>query len=350
MENNVFSITEWKDYAIPITAFILSLILGLLIEHILIKRLHAIARKTTWKGDDIFVKSIKKLLFLVIGLIGLYIALDFVEIKVKYVNASHLGMKVLGILIVTIFLKRLIVNYLNISFGEKTTERSAPSILQNVSKIIIYTIGLLIILQTLGVSITPIITALGIGGLAVALALQPTLSNLFSGIYILFSKHVRANDYVHLDTGDEGYVIDITWRNATIRDLTGNVIIIPNSRLAEAVVKNYHLEKKDMMVLFEVGVSYDSDLEQVEKVTVETAQYVMSNIEGGVKGFKPFIRYMKFDDFSINFLVYLKVKKYYDQYLVRHEFMKALHKRYNAENIEIPFPIRTIHMPKAEKK
>ncbi len=348
MENNYLSITDWKDYAIPIAAFILSLLLGLLIERILIKRLRAIAKKTKWKGDDIFVKSIKKLLFLVIGIIGLYIALEFVEIKVKYVTVSHQAMKILGILIATIFVKRLIVNYLNISFGQKTTERNAPSILQNVSKIIIYTIGTLIILQTLGVSITPIITALGIGGLAVALALQPTLSNLFSGIYILFSKHVRANDYVHLDTGDEGYVIDITWRNATIRDLTGNVIIIPNSRLAEAVVKNYHLEKKDMMVLFEVGVAYDSDLEEVEKVTVETAQHVMTNIDGGGKGVTPFIRYMKFDDFSINFWVYLKVKKYYDQYLVRHEFIKALHKRYKTENIEIPFPIRTVHMKKPE--
>jgi len=350
MENiSLLTNEEIKAYIIPLVAFLGSLIIGYIIERLLIGRLHAIARKTKWKGDDIFVNSINNLLFIIIGVLGMYISIQMVEIKEKHADISNTILIILIILIFTIFIKRIVVYSLNEYLGNKTDKRKTPSILQNISKIAIYVIGLLIILQTLGISITPLITALGIGGLAVALALQSTLSNLFSGIYILLSKHIQTNDYVQLDSGEEGYVIDITMRNATIRDLTGNIIVIPNSKLAESVVKNYYLEKKNMNVLIEVGVAYDSDLEKVEEITVEVAKKIMKEIDGGDNDFTPFIRYMSFGDSSINFLVYLKVKKYFDQYVVRHEFIKALHKRYNTENIEIPFPIRTVyHKNKAE--
>ena len=350
MENiSLLTNEEIKAYIIPLVAFLGSLIIGYIIERLIIGRLHTIAKKTKWKGDDIFVNSIHNLLFIVIGVLGMYIAIQMVEIKEKHADLSNTILIILIILIFTIFIKRIVVYSLNEYLGNKTGKRKTPSILQNISKIAIYVIGILVILQTLGISITPLITALGIGGLAVALALQSTLSNLFSGIYILLSKHIQTNDYVQLDSGEEGYVIDITMRNATIRDLTGNIIVIPNSKLAESVVKNYHLEKKNMNVLIEVGVAYDSDLEKVEEITVEVATKIMKEIDGGDNEFTPFIRYMSFGDSSINFLVYLKVKKYFDQYVVRHEFIKALHKRYNTENIEIPFPIRTVyHKNKAE--
>jgi small-conductance mechanosensitive channel len=350
MENiSLLTNEEIKAYIIPLVAFLGSLIIGYIIERLLIGRLHAIAKKTKWKGDDIFVNSIRNLLFIVIGVLGMYISIQMVEIKEKHADISNTILVILIILIFTVFIKRIVVSSLNEYIGNKTGKRKTPSILQNISKISIYVIGILVILQTLGISITPLITALGIGGLAVALALQSTLSNLFSGIYILLSKHIQTNDYVQLDSGEEGYVIDITMRNATIRDLTGNVIVIPNSKLAESIVKNYHLEKKNMNILVEVGVAYDSDLEKVEEITVEVATKIMKEIDGGDKDFTPFIRYMSFGDSSINFLVYLKVKKYFDQYVIRHEFIKALHKKYNVENIEIPFPIRTVyHKNKAE--
>lgn len=334
---------EIKAYFIPILAFFGSLIIGYIIEKLLIGRLQNIAKKTKWKGDDIFVESIHNLLFIIIGVIGMYVAIQMVEIKEKHAELSNTILIILIIVILTIFLKRMVVSSLNEYLGNKTGKRKTPSILQNISKITIYVMGILVILQTLGISITPLITALGIGGLAVALALQSTLSNLFSGIYILFSKHIRANDYVQLDSGEEGYVVDITMRNATIRDLTGNIIVIPNSKLAESIVKNYHLEKKNMTILIEVGVAYDSNLEKVEEITIEVATRIMKKTDGGLSDFTPVIRYMSFGDSSINFLVYLKVKKYFDQYLVRHEFIKALHKKYNEENIEIPFPIRTVY-------
>jgi len=138
--------------------------------------------------------------------------------------------------------------------------------------------------------------------------------------------------------------MDISWRNTTIRQLPNNVVIVPNSKLASIIVTNYYLPQQEMSVLVQVGVGYDSDLEKVEKVTIEVAKEVMREVPGGVPEFEPFIRYHTFGDFSIDFTVILRAREFVDQYLVKHEFIKRLHRRYQQEGIEIPFPIRTIYM------
>lgn len=224
----------------------------------------------------------------------------------------------------------------------------STTIFSNITRVLIFVVGFLVILQTLGVSITPMLTALGVGGLAVALALQDTLSNLFAGIHIIAAGKVKLGDYVKLESGEEGYVTDISWRDTTIRALPNNIIIIPNSKLASAILTNYYLSQSEMSVIIQVGVSYDSDLAQVEKVTIEVGKEVLKSVEGGVSEWQPFIRYHTFDDFSINFSVILRAKEFVSQYLIKHEFVKKLHERYKQEGIEIPFPIRTVFMKKEE--
>jgi small-conductance mechanosensitive channel len=93
----------------------------------------------------------------------------------------------------------------------------------------------------------------------------------------------------------------------------------------------------------DLGVHYDSDLQRVEKVTIEVAREVMREVKGGVPGFEPFIRFHTFGDFSINFSVIMRGKEFTDQYLIKHEFVKRLHARYAAEKIVIPYPIRAIN-------
>ncbi|MCG2811929.1 MAG: mechanosensitive ion channel family protein, partial [Candidatus Aminicenantes bacterium] len=135
----------------------------------------------------------------------------------------------------------------------------------------------------------------------------------------------------------------INWRNTTVRELSNNLNIIPNSHISKTIVKNYFLPEKISSVLVQVGVAYESDLEKVEKATIEVAREVMREIPGGVSDFEPFTRYHTFGDSSINFTVILKAKEFVDQYILKHEFIKRLHKRYQAEGITIPFPIRTLH-------
>ncbi|MCA9381083.1 mechanosensitive ion channel, partial [Candidatus Dojkabacteria bacterium] len=178
----------------------------------------------------------------------------------------------------------------------------------------------------------------GVGGLAVALALQDTLTNLFAGFYIIAARKIKPGDYIELESGQEGFVEDVSWRNTTIRTLQNYIIIVPNATLANVILTNYQLPVSDLAILMNVGVSYDSDLELVEKVTVEVAKEVMVEVAGAVPEFDPFIRYNDFAASSINFTVIMRGKQYTDRYLINHEFVKRLHKRYAKEGVEFPFP------------
>jgi len=217
------------------------------------------------------------------------------------------------------------------------------SLTRNIARIFVFSIGALIILNSLGISITPILATLGVGGLAVALALQDTLSNLFAGFHITVAKQIRVGDYIKLETGEEGYVVDINWRSTKIKMLSNNIVLIPNDKLNKAIVTNYYLPDKEMAVLVDLGVHCKSDLEKVERITCQVAKSVMAEVNGGVTYFEPFIRYNAFGGSSIKFTVILRAKEFVDQYLIKHEFIKRLHKRYDEEGINIPYPIRAIN-------
>jgi small-conductance mechanosensitive channel len=216
------------------------------------------------------------------------------------------------------------------------------SLTRNVAWTLIAVLGLLVILHELGISITPMLTALGVGGLAVALALQEPLANFFAGLFLTLAGQIRVGDYVQLDSGQEGYVVDFSWRSTRLRMLANNLVVVPNAKLAQAIVVNHHLPSQELAVLVDVGVDYASDLRHVERVVTEVGREVMTQVAGGVPDFEPFIRYHTFGDSSIDFTVILRANEFVDQYLIKHEFVKRLHTRFNDEGIVIPFPIRTI--------
>jgi small-conductance mechanosensitive channel len=216
------------------------------------------------------------------------------------------------------------------------------SLTRNLAWAIVAILGLLVVLNGLGLSITPMLTALGVGGLAVALALQEPLANFFAGLFLTLAGQIRVGDYVKLDSGQEGYVIDFGWRSTRLRMLANNLVVVPNSKLSQAIVVNHHLPSQDLAVLVEVGVDYASDLEHVERVVTDVGREVMTSVPGGVAEFEPFIRYHTFGDSSIDFSVILRGREFVDQYLIKHEFIKRLHARFDREGIVIPFPIRTL--------
>jgi small-conductance mechanosensitive channel len=216
------------------------------------------------------------------------------------------------------------------------------SLTRNIAWALIAVLGLLVILNGLGLSITPMLTALGVGGLAVALALQEPLANFFAGVFMTLAGQIRVGDYVKLDSGQEGYVADFSWRSTRLRMLANNLVVVPNAKLAQAIVVNHHLPSQDLAVLVEVGVDYASDLRHVERVVMAVGRDVMQHVPGGVPEFEPFIRYHTFAESSIDFTVVLRAREFVDQYLIKHEFIKRLHPTFEVEGIAIPFPIRTV--------
>ncbi|MFH1774641.1 MAG: mechanosensitive ion channel domain-containing protein, partial [Methanobacteriota archaeon] len=161
---------------------------------------------------------------------------------------------------------------------------------------------------------------------------------------------IRIGDYIELDTGDKGYVEEIGWRSTRIKTLPNNIVVVPNARLAQSRIINYYLPEEEMAVVLQCGVSYDSGLEKVERVTVEVAREMQKTVPGAVKNFEPFIRYHTFGESNINFSIILRVEKFVDQYLLVHEFVKKLHKRYREEGIEISFPARVLYYPQEKSR
>jgi small-conductance mechanosensitive channel len=348
-----FEFTEISSLILSLGVAIAAILFGMIFQRVVLSYLKKIAAKTKWEGDDIIVNAFKgAVVYLFFTLLGLYLAISVSPLSE---DLSHLLQNIILVIIilsVTWLLTNIATGFLELYAGRFKDAIPQTTIFKNLTKIVIITIGFLIILQTLGISITPILTALGVGGLAVALALQDTLSNLFSGLHIILSKQVKTGDYIKLESGEEGYVVDITWRNTTIRMLANNIVIVPNSKLASIIITNFCLLEKAMSLLIQVGVSYDSDLKKVERVTIDVAREVMETVAGGVAEFEPFIRYHTFGDSSINFTVILRAREFVNQYLVKHEFVKRLHERYKKEGIEIPFPIRTVYLnqPSDENK
>ncbi len=215
--------------------------------------------------------------------------------------------------------------------------------------LVMYTVGVLLSLDLLGVSITPLIAGLGIAGIAVALALQPTLGNLFSGTYLAVEGELNEGDFVELEGGPSGFVVDVGWRSTKIRDRFNNMIMIPNSQLVDSILTNYYSYSKVMTVLVACGVSYESDLVRVEEVALEVAAQVRDDLEEAVDEFDPIIRFTAFGDSNIDFVVVMQAADRAASFAVRHETIKRLHTRFNQEGIEINYPVRRLVFPEAEQ-
>ena len=344
---------QW-NFEIEKTFFVLIYIaagfgIGLIIEKIVLSKIRQIAARTKWKGDDIITRSFSGIIIFIALIISCYFCIHYLPLSDTFKETADKILFSLIVLSISMLIGRVLVGFIKTKTGTSSGVLASSSIISNVTRVIVFMVAILVILQTLGISVTPVLTALGVGGLAVALALQDTLSNLFSGIQVIASQQIRTGDYVKLDTGEDGYISDITWRNTTIRALSNDLIIVPNSKLASAIIRNYQLPDKEVAVLVEVGVAYNSDLEKVERLTVQTAKEVMEKTEGGVKDFDPFIRYHTFGESGIKFTTILRGQEFVSQYLIKHDFIKALYKNFKENAIEFPLPVRMISVKSTEQ-
>ncbi|UCF29977.1 MAG: mechanosensitive ion channel family protein [bacterium] len=334
-----------KTWGAPAGILAGGLIIGLLAERIVRPLLVKAAKKANLEYLAMFAQSLKRMLLLWGILAGFSGALSSMPLKESLLEFLQNLPKVFFLFSLTVVLARLAIGSLGIHAKKAKGDATTISLFSNITKLIVYILGFLVILQSLGISITPILTALGVGGLAVALALQETLSNLFAGLHIIAAKQVKPGDYVRLETGEEGYVTDVTWRNTSIRAIPNNMVIVPNAKLASTIITNYHQPAKEMNLYIPVGVHYSSDLEHVERVTLEVAEEVLREIQGARPDSETTVRFYEFGGSSINLRIKMEVEEYFAHYLVTHEFIKRLHRRYDQEGIVIPFPLRTLHIP-----
>jgi len=328
----------------PVAVVLAGFGVGLLVRSVVLGRLIGLARRSSTNLDDLVLAGLRGPVVLWFTLVGLHAATQVTDLAPG--TARLIQRTILALVIVSI---TWIVARLGAIWAQRVLTRTtgllpSASLIQNTVRAGVFVVGGLVLLQTMGIAVTPIITALGVGGLAVALALQDTLANFFGGLRVLAAGKLRPGDFIELDTGERGYVEDVSWNQTTVRQLPNLLTMVPNAKLASAIVTNCSLPDLECAVLVQASVSYSSDLAHVERVTMEVAREVLREVEGGVAEFEPFVRYNAFADSSINFNVILRGKDYPSQHLLRHEFIKRLHARYAREGIEIPFPQRTLHI------
>ena len=328
--------------AAPLGLVVVGWFVGVVFESILAARLRRWAEKTTWQGDDVLIDALHGLPKWIFALAGLHVALFDLPVPGGISGWLQKGTLVAGVLVATVFASRVAVGF--VAIYTKGVEGIVPStsIFRSLAKVLVFVLGSLIALQSAGISIAPILTALGVGGLATALALQPTLANLFSGIQILATRTINLGDFVRLDTGEEGHVLDINWRTTTIRSPANSLVMIPNAKLAAAVLTNHHYPDREIGVTVTVQVAYGSDLAKVEMVVREVGLAIQTELPAGVTNHAPEARFAAFADAGINVNIGLRAVDPTEQGLLRHEFIKRLEERFRQEGIEIPYPTRVV--------
>jgi small-conductance mechanosensitive channel len=326
-------------YAIFITLG--GILSGILIEKFIIPFLLVLTKRTKPTADDIIVKSFKGKIIFITTIIALhFFVIQMIHLDKRVLDLADNTILVLAIIIITLIVKDLVAGVIYAYIRIEKINLPSSTIIINFTGLIITFAGFITILRFLNVNPEPILTAMGLGGLAIALALQDTLSNLFSGLQIVLSRKLIPGDYVKLNTGQEGYVKDIAWRNTTLVDLLNNTIVVPNSKLGTSIVTNYKMIDEEMSFEIQVGVSYDSNLDQVEKIAKDIAREVMAAVPGSNPNTEPFFHYHTFSEYSILFTIRLVCYNYSDSLLLKHEYIKRLHKKFRKEGIEIPYPIR----------
>lgn len=332
-----------------------ALTVGIVLNRMLTRKLEAKAKGSDSELMGLFFRAMKGVPISLCLVIGLYWSVQTSDLPESLDKIFSYILFTVIIFSLTRVCERTLSGFIRLKFSG-SSDMQQSTLLDTIFRVVIYASGALIVLDYFNISVAPIMATLGVGSMAIAFGLRETLENVFSGLQIIVSKQFRVNDYIKLSTGDEGRVTDINWRYITVTPPSdSNVVVIPNKVIASSVITNFSQPRDDIVLIVPIGVGYESDLEHVERVTIEVARELQIKIDGyepqldengrDRSPLAPVVRYQHFNDSSIDFNAVMHVRSFTNQYILKHEFIKAIKKRFDAEGINIPFPIRTLDLP-----
>jgi small-conductance mechanosensitive channel len=329
--------------ALPLLLLIAAVVGGLIARSLLFRVIRRWAVASDSNLGELFVEVLRGPIVLWSLILGLHLATQNSEIPRRYLHYVPQALAVLWILSLTIAASRLAGNIVRV-YGEHVTgAKDVASLTQKLAQLTVVAVGLVLMLKIVfNISPAPVLTTLGVGGLAVALGLQDTLANLFAGFYVSISGVVRLGDYIKLNTGEEGYITDINWRCTLMRGTTNNLVVIPNSKLGQAIFTNYALPEPRIATSISVGVAYDSDVERVESILLEEATGAPGKIAGLLPDPPPYVLFNPAGDSALVFQINFSVADFGGQAGVQSELRKRVVKRLQREKVTIPFPTRTV--------
>jgi small-conductance mechanosensitive channel len=334
---------SWSFVWPAVTSLVVTL-LALVVRELMLRGLGRWLRGT----DAAVVIEILRLPTLVWCLVpGVAAAIGVAQLPPATVNVVNRIFVAVIILSVTVTVANVVAALIVRLGHRRSLALAVTGLAQTTARVTVMIVGGLVLLGALGVQITPLLTALGVGGLAVALALQDTLSNLFAGLHLLADRPIRVGDYVKLADGVEGFVVDVGWRSTRVRQLPNTIAIVPNSSVAKATIVNYSLPEPRLGITVRVSVDNASDLDRVEAVILDETRRAVGEVPGLLGEPEPSVRLIGFSD-GLDLGVNVQVASYVDQYLVQHELRRRIVRRFHAEGIAFPARPLVIAAPSSE--
>ena len=342
---------DWVELLIAGIILLVAVALAVLFSKVLFQRL---LRLFIVGGADFDVKTVASIRVpctAFILLLGLYLALTSLSLHDTVQHTVDKASAVIAVLIGAALVNGVVsaaLLWLEIYLRRHNADRPRSwmfPLVQRGTWVLIVAVTAMMALDILGININPLVAGLGITGLAVALALQSTLGNFFAGTYVMSEGVIGAGDYIEMESGIAGYVVDINWHSTLLRTWTNNLVAVPNAKLSENVVTNYSKPEDPLDVVISCGVSYESDLVRVEMVSLEVMEQLRREHPGAHGDTEPLFRYDAFDDSNISFYMVVRAKDRLASFVVRSELIKQLHSRLAQEGITINYPMRKLQFP-----
>jgi small-conductance mechanosensitive channel len=337
--------TNPMSLVLPLVIFLVTVAVGWVGRSLFMRALRAWTDRSQAKVGLILQDALRGPILIWTVILALHLAIESSALPPRVVSWGGKTLLVLWILSLTIMCVRIAGNLVHYYGAQATGALPVTTLTESLAQLAVVILGVLLLMRSLGLEITPILTALGVGGLAVALALQDTLSNLFGGFYVAVARQIRLGDYIKLSTGEEGYVSDIGWRSTTIRALANNMTIVPNAKLAQAIVTNYYLPEKRMGSSLQVSVSYDSDPDEIERLLLDVAKTGAGEIPGLLAEPAPFVSFDPgFGDSALGFTLNYQVAEFVNQFGVRHQLRKRILRQFRQAGVKMPYPSRDLYL------
>lgn len=255
-------------------------------------------------------------------------------------NIPNLILAIL-VLFAAYFVSKYVNKYVSKLMARRVEQNSITNMVGRISAVVVVLAGLFLALGILNLSktLTSLLAGAGVAGLAIGLALQGTLSNTFAGVVLSFRKKIQIGHWVETN-GFSGEVMDINLKDFTLKEADNNIVVIPNKMILENPLKNYTLTTK-MRVFLECGVGYESNLEDVERITKETICNTFDQIE---KPEDVEFYFTEYGSSSINYLCrfWIDAENALEKLRAKSKAIIEIKKAYDKADINIPFPIRTL--------
>lgn len=342
----------WVDPVVAAGVVVISMMVAALVHLVVFPVIMHLAHRTPNELDGILIQAARWPLNVGVLVLGIYLSLTItLDLPGPVQRVIDIVAQASGALLFVILFGRLVSRGMDWAIEEqskrahRTVDPRLLLMLRRVLVALIYGLGLLLVINTLGIPISPLIAGLGLGGVAVALAIQPTLSNLFAGTYVMTEGVVSPGDYIEMEGGIAGYVLEVGWRSTRLRTWGNNLVVVPNARFAETIITNYYEPEPPVNVYLTCGVSYSSDLARVEAVSMDVMNQMLETSPHGVKEYGAYFGFDNFGESNVDFWLFVQAKDRLASFELRSELINELHSRFDEEGIVINYPVRTLQLP-----